>query len=151
VTIDRSGRRPKVIWTGEPTPLGCTGPGWAGSDTYFAVDYLVPRQVWLGRSGARDYADRALSRTFDSAYDHATGSSARCRRRSSVRSRCRTGWFIGDVIWEGTVTVWLSKRRGSLRWNYRLKITRVNEYCEIVEHGTNCRRVVGRERRNLTV
>jgi len=149
VTIDRSGRRPRVIWTAEPTPLGCAGPGWAGSEAYFAVGYLVPRQVWLGGSGARGYVDRALSRTFGGAYAHATGSSARCRRRSSVRVRCRTGWFIGDVVWGGMVTVWLSKRRGSLRWNYRLRITRIDEYCELVEHGTNCRKVARRERRNL--
>lgn len=149
VTKDRSGRRPKVIWTAEPTPLVCSDLGWAGNEMYFAVDYLVPRRVRLGGSGARRYTDRALSQTFGGAYSHASGSSMRCRRKSSIRVRCDTGWFIGDVVWGGTVTVWLSKRRGSLQWNYRLNVTRVNEYCEQVEHGTNCRRVTRRERRNL--
>jgi hypothetical protein len=41
VTIDRSGRRPKVIWTGEPTPLGCTGPGWE------AATRISPSIIWF--------------------------------------------------------------------------------------------------------
>ena len=115
VTVDREGRRPKVIWTAEPTPLLCFGVGWESSDSYFAVDYLVPRSVRLGGLGARRYSERALSRTFGPAYTLATESSLSCRRRSSIRVPCRTGWFQGDTTWGGTVAVWLSKRRGELR------------------------------------
>jgi hypothetical protein len=150
-TVDRSGRRPRVIWTAEPTPLLCFGKGWESGNLLFAVAYRIRRQVRVGGRTARRYVDRALRRTFGPSQVYGSGHSLACKRRSSVTVRCRAEWFAGDTSWSGPVTVWLSKIRGKLRWNYRLAITRVNEYCESVLEGTDCRDVIRRERRDLPI
>src|SRR5262245_48898167 len=81
----------------------------------------------LSYGDANYYASVALHRHFKEAFDHGYGLRGGCGRRLGPSSRfCpHISWYIGDLSYSGWVKVWLS--RGY--WYYRLKVTRIDEYC----------------------
>jgi hypothetical protein len=89
----------------------------------------------LTKAQAKHYIHVALNRKFNAGAAAASGVSVRrCHRRSRTRVRCFAGWVTGDLDFYGPVTIWLSRRGFDVSWNYAYRITRLDEYCALVEH-----------------
>lgn len=64
-----------------------------------------------------------------------------CNKRiSDIRLKCKMSWFVGDLSFWGKGTIWLTLPEHRPYWNYSYRITRLNEYCAIVEEGNDCTR-----------
>lgn len=121
--------------------FGSSASAWALSARVYDedTDEVYDEQLYMKSYDIRFYTKEALAEKWGETFTTAYRPSIRCRRTSSIAGRCRVGWFQGDTSWSGRVRVWLSVERGAgpygtdeIRWNYALRIRRVNEYCVFV-------------------
>lgn len=121
--------------------LALPASAWALSARVYDedTDEVYDEQVYLEGYRIRFYTKEALAEKWGETFTTADRPTIGCRRTSSIGGRCRVGWFQGDTSWSGRVRVWLSVERGvgpygsdEIRWNYALRIRRVNEYCVFV-------------------
>jgi hypothetical protein len=130
----------QVMWTATATPstAPCTDPGfWEGFEWSATprATLTVNVPVRLSSRAAERLTARALKRRFGTAYSHGYGHRIQCRRRlSPTRISCRKiSWIIGDGVYFGRSTIWLTKDRFErVHWNYAYRIKRFDEYCALV-------------------
>jgi hypothetical protein len=80
----------------------------------------------LTRSEATAYARQALRRRFGANWRYGHGRSVRCSLLSQTTARCRVSWFVGDLVFSGTVTI----RVIGDEWTYTMRVRKVNELCQ---------------------
>jgi hypothetical protein len=89
----------------------------------------------LGTARAKFFMSSALHTDFES-WEGGLGKQVKCTQRlSRSRVHCqRVAWGIGDSIFFGSGTIWLTHEGSTTYWNDRYRITEYNEYCNVVEH-----------------
>jgi hypothetical protein len=48
--------------------------------------------------------------------------------------RCTVEWFLKNYDFYGRVTIWYSRRKGDVWWNYSYVIHRTDDACVYQEH-----------------
>jgi hypothetical protein len=101
---------------------------------------VVGRIPMLTVAKAKSHLREALSQRFGGSYRAAYGKRiSDCSRRSRTRIRCRPSWVVGDLVFYGTASIWLTRdEAGYVDWNYGWTIRRLDEYCAEVTHSKNC-------------
>lgn len=140
----RRGSRSITTWTATPHPALCdtaafADPGWFSVDRRFAVSYRKRERIVMTRTMARRLTYEAMDRMF-SFWESTDGDRYGCHLPSRHRGRCRISFFIGDGVYDGTVTSRIStdRRRRHLQWSYRASVLLTDEYCVLVSHQPPC-------------
>jgi hypothetical protein len=91
--------------------------------------------VKLGTARAKAFMSSALHADFES-WAVGLGKRVKCTQRvSRDRVHCqRIVWGIGDSVFFGSGTIWLTYEGSKTFWNDSYRITEYNEYCNVVEH-----------------
>lgn len=143
---------PVVEWVATGTSSFCSGysgDGWQ-VDTTGVVDFKQHVRISLNRRLGRQLAISVLNGHFEDTFENATrilGFS--CKKRTGRLLRCRVAWFLGDSSYRGKVSIALGATPRTPLWSYRLRVAVTDEHCVYVAHGSNCRKVVRRQRKKL--
>ena len=87
---------------------------------------------------AKHYIGKAMKSEFGGAWQSGQGKNIRdCKRMSRVRMRCRVTWGVGDIGYDGRVTVWFRNQY----YLYRYQLKKTDYYC-IDSGGSDCVDVV---------
>ena len=100
----------------------------------------------LGTRHAAGLMRTALLRHPNLAFRAGYARRVKCNRRiSDIRLKCKMSWIVGDSVFWGRGTIWLTFPEHRPFWNYSYRIKQLDEYCAIVEERDNCTRtyVVG--------
>lgn len=80
----------------------------------------------------------ALARRPGLSFEAGYARRVKCNKRiSSIRVRCKMGWSVGDLSFEGRGLIWLTYERGGAHWNYAYRIRKRNHYC-LATGGSDC-------------
>lgn len=95
-------------------------------------------KVGLTVAEARTAVSAFLDRKYEAAWYDRNGGRLNCNRRLSFNTRkCSVAFQIGDSYWFGDVRIGLMQRGPSdKRARIHYRITRLNEYCAAVQHGS---------------
>jgi hypothetical protein len=95
-------------------------------------------KVRLTVAEARTAVSAFLERKYEAAWYDRNGGRLNCNRRLSFNTRkCSVAFQIGDSYWFGDVRIGLMQRGPSdKRARIHYRITRLNEYCAAVQHGS---------------
>lgn len=111
-----------------------------GSRAFWAIEKPKPAPIpQLTRAEAQAYLRKMLGRRFGNSFRHGYAYRRSCKRESRTRFRCRVGWVIGDLSYQGRASVWRTRRGSGTALGYSWRITLTNEYCQATG-GTNCTR-----------
>lgn len=96
----------------------------------------------LGTVQAADLMRTALLRHPNISFQAGYSRRVECNKRASdIHLKCRMSWIVGDSLYWGKGTIWLTFPEHRPLWNYSYRMTRLNEYCAIVEERDHCTRV----------
>lgn len=102
---------------------------------------LKPKRA-LSRHEAKGFMREALLRHPNLSFRAGYGRRVVCDHRlTPVRLKCRMQWIVGDIVYFGTGTIWLTFENHAANWNYSYRVTRFNEYCAVVVKADNCTKV----------
>lgn len=132
--VDNPGWPAPPTPTPTPTPTPSTTPTPAPPTTSTTPSPHKPQLPKLTAPDARHYSTVALQRGFNGQF-YLGGSSIKCRQRiSRTKIRCSVSWFQGDFLFNGHTTIWYLWHGSKPYWNYSYTITRVDDYCNRVQH-----------------
>ena len=96
-------------------------------------------RYFLGTPHADSLMAPALTRKPGRYFAKALGPRIRCNQRlASDRLKCDMGWALGDWIFYGSGSIWITYEEGQPHWNFSYRVVRKNEYCASVAHGSHC-------------
>lgn len=100
-----------------------------------------PSKFFLSTEYGSSLMRDALSRRRAFAFSAGGARRVKCNVRvSRDRLKCRMSWFVGDLVFWGRGTIWITYPQGEAYWNFSYRVVRFNEYCAVVG-GTDCTKV----------
>ena len=108
------------------------------SETHRARAPAKKHKARVSQGLARSAAATFLGQRYGEAWYNRAGGRLKCNRRLAFNQRkCDISFVIGDTGWVGTVRISYLEQDSTSRWaRAGFRVSRINEYCAFVEHGS---------------